>query len=96
MEPEEVLEAILTADGQLRIVSEEGDEAVVRVLEKSDPFDVQAVNVGLVRGDDPGNEGRAQIRSEQNEDSSWSRPVAYWVGHEDDDLEWRIVEAEEV
>ena len=94
-EPEEVLESILTADGQLRIESEEGNEAVVRVIEKSDPFDVQAVNVGLVRGDDPGTEGRAQIRSEELDDG-WSRPVPYWVGPPEEDLEWRIAEAEEV
>ena len=54
------------------------------------------MNVEVVEGDAPGDDDRAQIRSEQHEDASWSRPVAYWVGHAEEDLKWRIVEAEGV
>lgn len=90
------MEEILTAEGSLRITSDQGDEALVRVVDQADPWDVQAVNVEVVEGDAPGDDDRAQIRSEQHEDASWSRPVAYWVGHADEDLKWRIVEAEGV
>lgn len=99
MNAEDVLESILTASGPVRITSKEGDEAVVRIEEQSDPFDVQALRIEVLEGDVPGDESRAQIRSEQNDDdSSWSRPVVYWVVPADEDVksEWRIAEAEEV
>lgn len=93
-----VLESILTASGPVRITSKEGNEAVVRVVEQSDPFDVQAVRIEVLEGDVPGGEDKAQIRSEQNDDASWGRPVVYWVVPADEDVdgEWRIAEAEEV
>ena len=98
MNAEDVLESILTASGPVRITSEEGDEAVVRVVDQSDPFDVQAVRIEVIEGDVPGGEDKAQIRSEQNDDASWSRPVVYWVVPTDEDVdgEWRIVEVGEV
>lgn len=97
MDSEEVMDTIMGVMGPVWITSAGGEEAAVRVVERSDTSDAKVARIEVVEGDVPGDESKAQIRSEK-EDGGWSRPVAYWVGEADggEELEWIIDGVKEV